>query len=767
MGGSGCISRYIVSTSSLITASMLAASITFMPVGQAVAQTISGTTNATQVLGAAGVLVVQGTGEITGVNTGADVTNVTATSITNDGQINGTTDAIVVQTSADVSGGITNSGTIDGGYGIHVSTSSDISGGVTNQSGGTISGVTAVLIENSSDLSGGITNSGTISGTNYGIEVINSSDVLGGIVNSGTISGATAIFASSSSIMGGITNTGTINGTGGTAINLVNLGGAAPININGGRIIGDVIDDAPANGFSVVTVGGDFVTEGDFNVSDLTVSAGNVLTISAGDTVTLNSMSASAGTISFEVDSTASFGTLVVGGGGIDLTGATVSVSVGAGNIADGDELMIADGAAAIVGGPGGILTSITDNSFLWNFEIADGTAAAAATDNTDLFLFVRQGNTISGSASTSGNGAAGNVLMSLSGTSNPGIQSLLSAINLASSQEDLNNILEAVQPAVDGAAIVGALNVSKDTMRITGSRLNAIRMGEPETGVAAGDVAKGVRVWGQFFGTKVDQGRRQDVGGFDTNTAGLAIGMDTENISDDAVVGIAVSYGRTNADSKSANFASTDVDSYQLTLYGDHDVDKRTYISGMLSYSYHNNDTSRIPVAGLVANGDYSANQYAVRAEVGREFSYMNTLLTPSLMGYWTHYDPESYIETGAGGAGLRVEGDSLDILDLGIGIMASWEKKLDSGAYLNPEIHARYSYDVIGDDISMTSQFLGGGSAFRSQGFDPAQSAFDIGAGFKYFEAGDWEFMAVYDFEYKSDYTAHSGFLRAARKL
>lgn len=57
-----------------------------------------------------------------------------------------------------------------------------------------------------------------------------------------------------------------------------------------------------------------------------------------------------------------------------------------------------------------------------------------------------------------------------------------------------------------------------------------------------------------------------------------------------------------------------------------------------------------------------------------------------------------------------------------------------------------------------------MAGGSTFEVDGVDPANSAFGIGAGLKFFDTSGWDFTANYDFTFKSEYEAHSGFLRAA---
>jgi outer membrane autotransporter protein len=130
-------------------------------------------------------------------------------------------------------------------------------------------------------------------------------------------------------------------------------------------------------------------------------------------------------------------------------------------------------------------------------------------------------------------------------------------------------------------------------------------------------------------------------------------------------------------------------------------------------------------------------------------------------------HYNGDDYTETGAGNAGLRVDQDSLNVFELGVGVTAAWQYETASGMDVEPSLHAGYRYDLVGDEVESTNRFIGGGQAFNTQGADPARSTFNAGAGLKLFTTDNWEFSANYDFEFKSDYDAHSGYLRAGVKF
>lgn len=557
---------------------------------------------------------------------------------------------------------------------------------------------------------------------------------------------------------------------GGGTFNLGGIVEGVTLTVTSGTVNNDGFELGGNDSLAAINVAaaGTLQVEDDVTSGGAITNAGTVR-IGAGDTLTAATQTAGAGTWTFEVDDAAGeSGLFTLTGGAADLTGATVTVDVGIGNIADGDEILIIDGTGAVVGGPGAVLTDVTDNSFLWDFQIADGTVATVATDNTDIFLFTTAANSISGTATTSGNAAAGNVLTSLNAAGNAQIDDILVNLNAASSADDVNEVLEAVQPTVDGGAFAGSLNVMSNTVGIIGTELASLRTGN-ETGMAAGNISQGVRMWAQGFGQTATQDRRDNIDGYDADTYGAAVGIDTENLSN-GVVGVAFSYGNTQVDSNNANRTDTDVDSYQVTLYGNYDLDRDTYLNGMAAYARSNADTTRHNVggvAGLTAQGEYDANQYTVRAEAGRDYAYHGMTVTPNVMGHWTHFTADDYTETGAGGANLSVDMDSMDIAELGIGVDASWDLKQSNGAMMRPSIGVGYRYDFVGDKVQATSSFAAGGAAFASQGPDPAQSTFDVGASLDYLTTDNWQFTVNYGFEYKSDYDAHSGFVRAAYKF
>jgi outer membrane autotransporter protein len=500
--------------------------------------------------------------------------------------------------------------------------------------------------------------------------------------------------------------------------------------------------------------------------NDGTVTINSGVTLAGGGGYTAD---AAAGVFNIGVKRTA--GTLASGainitaGGAVDLSNDTVNFVVESGS----QPLVAGSTLTDFISGNTGAATNpgtITDNSYLFDFTIAAGSA-------NDLTATVVAANSINNTVA-SGLAATGNQLMTSlnDGTvTNTEINLLQSTIQSKSSASEVNKTVEAAASDVAAGAVSAGVAVANQTSSITGTRLAALRSGDV-SGMAAGDLSEGVKVWGQAFAEMGTQDERDGVSGYDADTYGFVAGIDTETLADGWTVGLALAYADTEVDSDGLGNGKNEIDSYQVSLYGDYDLDDTTYVSGQLGYIWGDNDTTRNPggVSTLTANGDYDSDTYTASLEVGRDYAYSNDLtITPSVGVNYVHYSADSYTETGAGGANLAVGDADLDIFEIGLGVDASWKVQNADGSYLKPVLSAGVRHDLIGDEYEVSNQFGGGtiGSSFKVEGFDPAQTTFDLGAGVTYFSTDNWEFSADYGYEFKSDYDAHSAALKAAYKF
>ena len=145
---------------------------------------------------------------------------------------------------------------------------------------------------------------------------------------------------------------------------------------------------------------------------------------------------------------------MIVSGGAIDLTGATfqIEVSSASGPLTDGAELLIGDGLTTITGGPGGTAQTVSSNSILYDFSIIDGTGLATPTADDDLYLLVDLKDVSTLTTTTNQANVAQVLLGDLSASSDTNIVALQGLLGAASSLLEVDTLLDAALPTIDGS---------------------------------------------------------------------------------------------------------------------------------------------------------------------------------------------------------------------------------------------------------------------------------------------------------------------------
>lgn len=416
--------------------------------------------------------------------------------------------------------------------------------------------------------------------------------------------------------------------------------------------------------------------------------------------------------------------------------------------------------AASVLTGNNTGAGTLADNSIQYTF------VAANNAGNTDITVTKATAVSLSDSA----NAPVATVLDTLTASTNTQIAAIVDNLATARTQSAFNDVLEATGPTQDGGAIVSGFTTSVQSVDVTNTRLASLRNGD-ESAMVAGEMGNGLTAWIQGFGQQATQDRRDGIDGYDADTYGVAVGLDTANMIKDGTVGVALSYGNTDVESNNANRTKSDVDSYQVSVYGDYDLNDRTYISGTVGYANNNIDQTRSNVggiAGLNANADYDSQQYIAYAELGRGFEIADkTTLTPKVLTHYQHIAIDDYTETGAGGASLRVQNESLNIFEVGVGTELAWELNDDKGGTLRPALNVGYRHDLVGDEVQSTSNLTGGGASFTTNGIEPAKGTFNAGLGMSYVLPNNLTLSVDYNYDVKSDYDAHAANIRGSYKF
>ncbi|MBK67449.1 MAG: hypothetical protein CMP22_04880 [Rickettsiales bacterium] len=631
-----------------------------------------------------------------------------------------------------------------------------------------------------------------------------------------TVVNGTWVTAISSTVSGTVdlNSTGVISGN----FSMDGQAGTQILNLNGGLITGAV--DLDGSGNDVVNVNSNYTTQSTFsNVDDIIVNNGGIFTINVdhgigqdlvdftinnggrlvidanvdnttsngvltnngrldvynGHILSMNTQAAGTGEYRFQVESggdAGSYGQIVLTGGGATLDGSNVVIEVLGANLNDGDEMLVFSGngiAATITNG-----AQVTDNSFLYTFELVDGSASTDAdltgTDNTDI-LVRATAETIQNATSASptadkNTAAVARFIDRQDFTTTTEFQNYADSLSTASTLAELTTLVNLAAPTMDGGDVYNLIDVADQTIDNSLQRLDTLRSGEYKgylTGMSAGNrMTNYGKVWGQFFGTKLEQENRDNISGYESTSYGFTFGIDTGNSFDDGVVGASVSYADTKVKTDNANRTERDIDTLQMNLYGEYYLDDYVYLDGLIGVGINTIDQARYNVGGTgdVTTATYDAIQYTARAGLGFAFEDGGWGWQPKIYTRYTGLDAESYQESGT--LALDMNPEYHQVLDVGLSSEFSYHHEFRYGDVIKPRVKLGVEYDVIGNPIEAEVGFVGSPGAFYTVGADPAKLNYYVGTGLTYFTVESWDFSADYVGSFRSEQTAHSGILK-----
>jgi fibronectin-binding autotransporter adhesin len=208
--------------------------------------------------------------------------------------------------------------------------------------------------------------------------------------------------------------------------------------------------------------------------------------------------------------------------------------------------------------------------------------------------------------------------------------------------------------------------------------------------------------------------------------TAGISFRM-TSHLA----TGVLFDYNHTDAKTDSAG-SKTTVDSYSPGVFATY-FDRGFYANGLFSFGYNNYDNSRdIPLIGKTASSSPSGQQYVGDLDVGYDFHpNKNWILGPTLGLTYTHLDIDSFTETGAPGADLAVDSQSVDSLRSRFGGHAIFQTNTGD-VLLQPNITAMWQHEYLASGSGITSSFNDFSSnPFTIQTASPSRDSALIGVG------------------------------------
>jgi outer membrane autotransporter protein len=317
-------------------------------------------------------------------------------------------------------------------------------------------------------------------------------------------------------------------------------------------------------------------------------------------------------------------------------------------------------------------------------------------------------------------------------------------------------------------------------------ARLNDVMCGETSQPRRPEDESSTCRVnqprsgwWLKGFGDFGNQGSSGAFPGYDSRIFGGTVGFDAPLESDEALgsetrVGVGVGYSRSYIDGKQF-FANAHSDTYEATAYVDHEQGP-WFVQGDVSFGWNEYSGTRnivFPGVNLTANSGYSGQSYTTFATTGYHFYPAGGYtITPLASLQFTHMTLDGYTETGAGDVDLRVNSQSYDFVESGLGVKAARPFATADGTYV-PEVHFKWLHELANPALQNTAAFAPTGSAtFTTPGLRTSDETYDLGGGLTFLScscsAETWSLEAVYDYHWRTDnYSAHQGMIRLSARF
>ncbi len=281
---------------------------------------------------------------------------------------------------------------------------------------------------------------------------------------------------------------------------------------------------------------------------------------------------------------------------------------------------------------------------------------------------------------------------------------------------------------------------------------------------LSQGQAAKGTN-WGLWADGYLGMGNRRSdelIAKYRQNLFGGIIGFDYR-VADDLYVGISGGISRTNVEFDDLPDEGH-MDSYQGSLYLCYNG-KPWYAAGVFTYAYNKYDLDRyITTLGptMIANSDYSGNEYTGYAEVGYKISAGNVEIRPLAAFQVDYLEQESFTETGAGSYNLSVEEQETGSYKSFLGVNVTGNIKLSETAALRPEFRLKWAHEFSNDDHMINAQFADMSSgSFVVEAETLSRDTAIIGVGMSLLFNKHVGAYIHYDAELNSDFVNHTGLL------
>ncbi|MBF0485373.1 MAG: autotransporter domain-containing protein [Candidatus Omnitrophica bacterium] len=582
----------------------------------------------------------------------------------------------------------------------------------------------------------------------------------------------------------GILNFSGVQRTGGT-IGIVGGQDLRAINITNGTlflahdIAAGVITADQNAGF--VLVGNRTIQRGDVSLGHASGGGGialenNLLTISNGN------LTADAGsTILLNANSSSDYGRIKLTAGDASIaSGATINLNIG-GYVRNGSVLKIVDGVAGSGVAPN---VNVVDNSSILQF-MSDASSGPdlniTATANYDPV-------NIGGSTQ-----AAGKALATVDARGpSADMQKVFDSLYSLSSASQVSGAVKQMVPLEKSVVMSTTHDLASGGMQAIASHLVTARNGgqapvnrmdlinssldqvegasqnsdssgyssnSDSSGFSSGEASSDLALWAKAFGTTAHQDSSQTVPGYKALGSGVILGADLLK-TDIAIMGLAAGYAFSVIDAEQSNMHPLDIKHFPVVLYAEFNQDGPWRVDASVSGALNTYSERRMIDFGSIhrtARAYYDGQQYNAHIEAAYPMRGEEsiTMVPSAFLDYGRTYF-SGYTEQGAGDLDLNVKAQDYSQFRPGLGLAMSSSWNADD-VVVTPQIYAKWSYDLIEQDVQTVAAFNGTGVYFNTQEIRMPRETWNGGlsCGFSFPRSTSIEL--TYDAEIKKGYLAH----------
>lgn len=264
---------------------------------------------------------------------------------------------------------------------------------------------------------------------------------------------------------------------------------------------------------------------------------------------------------------------------------------------------------------------------------------------------------------------------------------------------------------------------------------------------------------WARGYGRRADVESDRSYAGYQTGTAGLAVGAD-KALGSALRVGVALGAAEARVEQDRTR-SRAEIRSLEVGGYAAFDSGK-AWLDASVSYGAHDLEVSRMLTTGVSAQrraaGETEASSWRAEVVVGTRLPYGDVLVTPFAGLAFETVSQDGLRETGAADAGLVVAEGDYQATHARFGVQMSRMAIVGNGVELTFGGHVGIGGDIAHDDRTADARLIGGGGVFEVKAAEPGELETFGGASVSARLSHGWSMYGAYDLAGRSGAKSHA---------